>query len=797
MNWDSSRVILAAGASTVALLVSAAASAQTTPDPVAERSEPVTQNGLQDIIVTARRVSESLIKVPVAVTALSSDTLVRNNVTTLESAAQLVPFVTLARFAAGNGALLSIRGVGSSPTDPGVQQSVLVNFDNVLIGRGRLIQQGLYDTSQIEVLKGPQALFYGKNSPAGVISITTADPGDRLGGFARAGYEFVANERYAEGAIGGPITDTLKIRVAGRYAAMRGYIHNDAQPQAYPASPAFAPWASTGATLPGARDRWGPKTQDIGLRMTTIWEPAGNLSVKLKYSFGRAKNHGDDELYINWCGRGRTHQTAYGAVDLASECKFDRHISTSDFPALLTANMPRANNGVPYGRLTTHIASLNINYDVSDQLTLAAITGFYDLKNKSAFVANQTSFAGLYTTPLEDTWSVSQELRLSSNFDAPVNFVIGGFADRLHQIYNTHTALAPLPIDPATGKYYTFERVVDLVSTSQSLFGQIKWDITDTLEATAGARYTHDKRVSLDGFAYVNPAFAANLRPQGDYFDRIYRGSNYSPEVTLSWHPEPDQTVYAAYKTGYKSGGFSYPSILIRSFNAANTTFKPETAKGFEVGYKAKLLENRLRLEIAAFRTEYKNQQLSSFDATLFSFIVSNAGRSRIQGVEAQAALVPFEGLNLRGALGYNDAKYRSFRGAPCVAGSPAGCTADFAGRRLPRAPQWGGNFGATYEASLGTALKMGVNGDAFYSSSYNSSDNLDPEQVQKSFWKLNASVSLGSDDDRWKISLIGRNLTNKFTLTYGLDSARGSPGDYTGVPARPREFVIEVSTRF
>ena len=798
--------LFAAGVSLASIAISIDAQAQTREDsarstPSAEAplpAAPERSGGLEDIVVTARRASESLIKVPVAVTALSSDSLVRNNVTTLESAAQLVPFVTLSRFVANNGALLSIRGIGSTPNDTGVQQSVLVNFDNVLVGRGRLIQQGLYDLSQIEVLKGPQALFYGKNSPAGVVSITTADPGSTFGGYARAGFELVARERYVEGAIGGPVADTLKVRLAGRYAAMRGYIHNDAQAQPYPADAVFAPWVNAGATLPGAADRWGPKTRDIGFRLTAVWAPVSGLTIKAKYNFGLAKNHGDDELYINWCGRGRAHQDAYGVVDPRSDCKFDRHITTSDFPALLTANTPHANGGVPFGRLTTHIASVNADYAINEQLALAAVTGFYDLKNTSTFIANQTSYAGIFAVSLEHSWQISQELRLSSDFDAPVNFVIGGYVDRLHVKSSTNgAAIAPLPVDPATGKYYTYDRLVDLVTTSQSIFGQIMWDITDQLELTGGVRYTHDKRSSVDGNAYVHPAFTGFLRGAGDYFDRVYTASNYSPEATLSWRPDGHQTLYTAYKVGYKSGGFSYPGILIPQFNASNTLFKPETAKGIEVGYKAQLIDNRLRVELAAYRTIYKNQQLSSFDAALLSFIVTNAGRSRVQGIELQAAFVPVEGLNLRGAFGFNDAKYLSYVGAPCINGTPAGCTADFRGRRLPRAPRWGGNIGATYEAAVGSRLKLGLNGDGFYSASYYASDNLDPEQVQRAFWKINVGVSLGTPDDRWKISFIGRNLTNKFIQTFSLDSARGSPGDYTSVPARPREFVLEVSSKF
>ena len=201
-------------------------------------------------MVSARRSSERLIDVPVAVSALSPDTLTRNSITNLARVAQIVPFVNLTPVPAQGGALFAIRGIGSPPTDPGIQQSVLVNVDNVMIGRGRVAQAGLFDLSQIEVLKGPQALFFGKNSPAGVISVTTADPGKSLAGYVRAGYEFEAHERYAEGAIGGPLTDTFRVRVAGRYSFIRGYLHNVAQPGSYPRSGPGCPFAPLDARAP-------------------------------------------------------------------------------------------------------------------------------------------------------------------------------------------------------------------------------------------------------------------------------------------------------------------------------------------------------------------------------------------------------------------------------------------------------------------------------------------------------------------------------------------------------------------
>jgi len=755
------------------------------------------QRGGGDIVVTARRKAERLIDVPVAVSALSPETLTRNNITSLARVAEIVPFVTLQPVPAGAGGLFAIRGIGSPPADPGIQQSVLVNVDNVMIGRGRAAQAGLFDLAQIEVLKGPQALFFGKNSPAGVISVTTADPGKTLSGFLRAGYEFVADERYVEGAIGGPVTDTLGIRVAGRYSFMKGYLRNIAQPGAFPcagAGCAFAPWVAAGATIPGADHKRLPHGSDWGGRITAVWSPTSDFTAKLKYSYG------DNQVatyYDPFCGRGLTHLTALGFTDLQSDCKFDRQMAVSALPSLITANMKGANGGVPYTDVKTHVASLNMDWNINDSLSLSSITGYYKLDSANSFVLNLSAIPAFYLIAFERSKGISQELRLSSNYDGPVNFVIGGFADRISQFNNSSVVFARSAVDPATGRYYTFDRFSKFIAKSRSAFGQLRWNILDNLELAAGARYTRETRVSVDGNIYVNPNGPATLRPAGDLFGRSLTNSNWSPEATLTWHPSPNQTLYGAYKTGYKSGGFSYPTVLTKVFTLANTVFKPERSKGFEVGYKAQLLNRRLTIQAAAYTTLYQDMQVSTFDQATVSYIVGNAAKSRVKGIELQATATPVDGLQLRGSIGYNDAHYLSYPRGGCPAGfGPAqGCVGGFqnlSGRQLPRAPKWQGNAGFTYEAPVADGFKVEFNGDAFYSSRFFLQDNLDPFAVQSSYWKLNAGVSVGPEDGKWKLSLIGRNLTDELVARYSNDIAGAAPGNHAGTPERPREIVIE-----
>jgi iron complex outermembrane receptor protein len=206
--------------STLALLsVDAVAEAQTSPEighagPAA--AGPINSGSDADIVVTARRREERLIDVPVAVTVITPQTLERYNSTSLIQIGQLSPNVVITPSGNGTGASISIRGIGATATDAGVEQTVAISIDGVPIGRGRIITVAQFDLQAVEILKGPQALFFGKNSPGGVISLTSAAPEPTLGGYVKAGYEFTADDRFVEGAINIPISSTLLSRFSFR-----------------------------------------------------------------------------------------------------------------------------------------------------------------------------------------------------------------------------------------------------------------------------------------------------------------------------------------------------------------------------------------------------------------------------------------------------------------------------------------------------------------------------------------------------------------------------------------------------
>ena len=198
---------------------------------VADVTLPATPDQLEEVLVTARRTLENAQDVPMTLTALSTERLTNADVTSLEKLSTLLPDMILTRGNSGSGMVISLRGIGPNFSSIGIEQSVAVVIDDAYYAQGRVIDEALVDLGSVEVLKGPQALFFGKNSTAGVISITTADPGPRFESRIRAGYEFASQKPNGELVVSGPITDSLGLRLAVYGQDMRhGYVRNDAQP---------------------------------------------------------------------------------------------------------------------------------------------------------------------------------------------------------------------------------------------------------------------------------------------------------------------------------------------------------------------------------------------------------------------------------------------------------------------------------------------------------------------------------------------------------------------------------------
>jgi iron complex outermembrane receptor protein len=747
---------------------------------------------LEEITVTARRRSESLLQVPVAINVVTASQLRNNDATDLTKIGELAPQVIIGTASTGTGALLTIRGISSSPLDAGIDQSVSVDIDGVQVSRGRIITASFFDVQQVQIMKGPQALFFGKNSPAGVISVESVNPTSALDGYIRTGYEFNADERFGEGAISGPLTDTLKARFAFRVSYMDGWIRNVATPQPDPLDLAV--------TMPGGNGTT-PNTHSYTGRLSLQWTPADDFDAMLKVTFDDQKQNSASGYGVSYCENGVTVPTTLTIPDTQGTCALGMTRAISNLPPQFAVNYPFANNGVPYEDSTNTLASLVLNKRLQE-LTLTSTTGYYQQAISDADGYDWSSFTQVYDAEHEHYDLITQELRATTDLSIPVNFTGGFYYEHFIRPHFNAPFLLYTGINPATGNTTNNEQQADNSGDTFSAFTQARWNIIPTLELAGGARWTAERKDLTMGNIAVNPTgILPGLRPAGDFLNGHYSDHNVSPEATLTWHPTSDQTLYGAWKTGYKSGGFSNTSVLYEFYTADSLRFKHEISKGFEVGYKAELLEHSLRLDLTGYRYNYDGLQVTAFDAATISYNIRNAANARTEGFEGNVEWLATNALTFTASAGYDRARFLSFPGAQCYAAqtTATGCidgVQDLSGKQLVRAPEVVFDAGARYQLRLPGTWNAELSLDGDHTSAYPTAETEDPFQMQPSFWRLNAAVHV-HPNDRLDFAVIGRDLTNSFYAISTSDRTLGGLYNYAGWFARPREVIAQVEYHF
>ncbi|WP_285017317.1 TonB-dependent receptor [Novosphingobium sp. fls2-241-R2A-195] len=788
------------------------------------------KGGLNEIIVTARKRQESVQDVPVAVTAISAEQIATRDVTSVEKITAIAPQFSVGRASNGSGAQLTLRGIGSSSTSIGIEQSVAVVVDGAYYGQGRVINEGFFDLARVEVLKGPQALFFGKNATAGVISITTADPTDKFEGMVKGGYEIKSQQYRLEGYLSGPISDTLGFRLAARYTKMDGgYYRNVADPINYTEIDSAsvlaggAGDATTHVAQPAARK--APGEEEFLTRATLKWEPTDRFTATLKGSFDQSTVNNSSWNYVAYrCGDGDTSQLNGYA------CGKDFVTHQNNMPADIAATYPYAKkDGSLYNKYRSAGGTLNLTYD-ADQLQLSSVTNYQWNNNRWACACDFQS--GGSENGIGPTWATensswkafSQELRALTQFDGPFNMMVGMLYQKTRRDFDQFVLTGGVSNSdaPEGYEYVTTAKSSFTKGETMAVFGQMTYKILPDLELAGGVRYTDETKNSFFTQPYNNPLVLGIFRDQNDpdglgEVAARQHFTNWSPEATLTWKPTPDLMVYGAYKTAYKSGGFSNGGINSKfsSDPTADLTFDPEKAEGFEIGFKSTLLDRQLRFNVTAFTYKYRNLQVDFFNSPIFAFQTLTAD-ARTKGIEAEFEFAPngIAGLDIHGSINYDKATYTDFPLAPCYAGqTPAeGCNLsgnsrqNLTGAPLSVAPRWTGNLGIGYEVSVGSASKLGFNVDSKYSASYLASGFGNPLSRQSKYVTLDAGIRFGAEDDNWQIALIGKNLTNRFYVTGVVDgpstgggtgTAAGVKADQLGFGTLPRTVMVEVTKRF
>lgn len=761
------------------------------------------------VTVSARRRDERLQDAPVAITAFSGEAMDDYNITDVTDLATQVPSMVVGRASSGSSASVFLRGVGSTSLSAGFDQSVSFNLDGLPMSRGREILFSQFDVERVEVLKGPQALFYGKNTTGGLISVITKGPGDEFEAGGKVGYGLEGEDFYTEGFVSGPLSDTFGARLAVRYRDAEGAFENTA-----------APTYTTpiGLTRRSQGPRGGAET--FAGRLTLDWEPSDILNLELKLGTTQNEDGGATDYIERKCGAGRTTPAPANGVPPSpnADCRINGRADVSSLPReVANANWRYARDGQTYSDLESNTAILTGEL-LLDAIDITSITSYYDFVQTDLNNVSGEAYPASFSQ-LADFEQVSQELRFQTKFDGPLNFLFGGFYSDADFEFNTDAYIFPVPLDPVTGTYVTFRRDNGFEGQTTSLFVEGTWDFSDQWELSAGARWSQEERDSYQESLAAHSAFAAAF-PAGLRIDDDFEDENMSPQVTLRYQPSTSVSYYVAYKEGFKSGGYNISQTLTAAATLEAGEFDSETAKGFEAGVRSILFDGQLALNATVYDYLYEDLQVQRFDPITVGQVVDNAGELSTTGVEFDFSWLPrnVDGLTIRGAFAYNDAEYSDYIGQ-CYAGQTIaqGCnevlvggaftSQDYDGRTPPKAPETSGRIGATYEFPVFRGWNASVGGDLTYSSEYNYTDTLRPDAVQDAYTKFDATVAVSTPDDRWRIALIGRNLTDELVATsandipfsggVGTGTAAGVVADLSAIVQNPKEIFLEVSTRF
>jgi outer membrane receptor protein involved in Fe transport len=749
---------------------------------------------LEVIVVTATKREASLGDVPVSVVALDGQRLLETNIQSMSALGSYVPNMTMAETGIGNH--IAVRGIFSGE-NPGFEQSVGTYVDGIYRGRGQQARALFFDLERVEVLRGSQSTLFGKNSIAGALNITTARPTESADMYLQATYEPETSEREVIGAVSGPISSSLRGRLAARYRSQDGHIDN--------------------LTL----DRDEPQREESSLRASLEWDAPNNFDVRFKAEVGRFDVRGREIEIL------QEQPAATGPFTGLEYSQILQAFGQDPSVANTTQDFARSANG-DFSNNDSLELVLSVNKPIG-RLELTSITGYseyqFDELCDCDFTGGNVFKAGFN----EEFDQVSQEFRLTSPAEDRVAFIAGlYFETRNLRFFDTlfvddGSVIVPVVnaltmsesgqfiANTGTPRYFSQD------TTNWSVFGEATWTLSERLRLTAGLRLaTEEKSASrslaitdinggpLEGpAAVVAPALYAGLFNVTEHDIRGDRTEEqFLPSLSVQYDFRDSAMGYVLISRGAKAGGFDERSNNAPA-NGGSFEFGDESATNFEAGVKMRLGQGAAEINAALYRTEFRDMQVSVFDGVL-GYNVRNAGEAVTQGLELDARWAVSERLLLSAAIGTTDFEFRDYIGQ-CYFGqvpdAPDGVNCNYRGQSNVYAPDWNGIVSARFSQPLGAALLFRAVADLTFTDDYFTTPTLDPQQVQEAFARLNLRLSIGDGGGRWEVAVIGKNLTDRAVVPYSLDTplagaSFGAPS-FWGFVDEPRTIGLQASVAF
>lgn len=630
--------------------------------------------------------------------------------------------------------------------------------------------------------------------------MTSAKPTDELDGYIQLNYEPEYSTREALFAISGPLTSTLKGRIALRSYNTDGYVDNK------------------------FLNSDEPERDDLAVRGLITWEATDDLDFTLKVENDTFDTEGrqieivrDDPALIGAPIPGANYSTILGLLghpNAITESNLNFKRSAGGFGEKETSDNDLDN------------ITLTINYNLGKN-TLTSVTGYVSYEFLEFCDCDYVA-APVFGVVLDEEYDqFSQELRLTSPGGENVDWVVGvffqtsdlDFADAIEVPDNSILGLvAGGLLSPITGTQVT--RDYSSESDLWAAFGQLTWNMRDNLRLTVGARYTSEdkdgsRQVNIIDSATGNPAnpllgapaiyeavfLIRNEQQSGHNVSGSRDESSFTPLVNIQWDINENIMAYASYTTGFKSGGYDP-----RANSPASFEFEEEETSAFELGLKSTFWNGAAELNLAVYRTDYEDLQISQFDGA-FGFNVNNAAEVTIEGVEIDGRIAFSDTFDMRYAVGFLDHEFDKYRAGNCYNRqipdgdlSPSGVPlCNYTGKSGQYTPDLTGSLSFNYHQPISATLNLSANLDLNYTDDQNVHGSLDPLYEIDSYTQVNLRIAVGTES--WEVAILGRNLSDEEILTYvdNVPLSAGTFGTNTfyGFTLPPRTVTFQGAYRF
>ncbi len=749
----SARALLHAGAA-LAAFAAAPAFAQTVPA-AAQADAQAADGAGTDIVVTARRREETLLNVPIAVTAFSADRLEKTGAVDLTDIQNVTPNTTLKDARGTNSTLAAfIRGVGQQDPVPGFEAGIGIYLDDVYLNRPQAAVLDIYDVDRIEVLRGPQGTLYGRNTIGGAIKYVTKRLPDTPEASFKASY---GSYNQADGivSLSTPIGSMFKVGISGARLTRDGFGRN------------------TNLNI----DNYNKKVW-AGRGTIEFESPDSRMSIRLTGDYTEDKSN------------------ARNGSRLITSLLTGAPVQASPYDTRAGLNSPQQN--IQAGGL-----SLVATAELTDHLTLKSVSAFRKDRSFTPIDFDALPSVDVDVPAVYRNEQTSQEFQLAYKSDK-LNGIVGYY----YLGAKASTAFDVLLSTTLPG--FDAYTAGDVRTETSSIYGDYTYDFTSQWSLSVGGRYTWDQRQSYvfkaSYLGGVTPEFGGSPTPFGSPSTN-FRGratfKRFTPRVSLSFKPSENHLLYASYSEGFKGGGFdprgsgtSAPDVNqdgVRSYQEIYNylLFKPEVVKSYEIGWKGAVLDKRLTFALDGFYSNYSDVQVPGSVGCIiggvqsFCGITTNAAKATIKGVELESNAVlarDFAGIGsavtLAGTVGYIDAKYKTFIG-------PTGV--DVANVRVfQNTPDWtvSGTLGATLPIGPG---KVNASSVVSYRSLTHQFETASPflDQPGYTLWDAHLTYSFGNG--RYSVGVHAKNITDKHYKTSGYQYIRtdlaGNPISAAGVP--------------